>query len=73
MHKYNQRNLQIYKQKTVSARKGHELLKRKADALKSKFRQVMIELLNNKNKMGEETSESLLMLAKAQWGAGDFR
>ena len=47
-------------------------MKRKSDALKSKFRQVMIELLSNKNKMGEETSESLLMLAKAQWGAGEF-
>jgi V-type H+-transporting ATPase subunit D len=47
-------------------------LKRKADALKGKFRQVMIELLDSKNKMGEDTSESLLLMAKAQYGAGEF-
>ena len=30
-------NLQIYKQKIVSAKKGHELLKKKCDALKVNF------------------------------------
>lgn len=32
------RNMQLYKQKIAAARKGHELLKRKADALKKKFK-----------------------------------
>ena len=39
------RNLQLFKQKIAAARKGHELLKRKADALKKKFKDVMKELL----------------------------
>lgn len=38
-------NLQLYKQKIQAAKKGHELLKRKADALKAKFRKIMISLL----------------------------
>lgn len=32
------RNMQLYKQKIAAAKKGHELLKRKADALKKKFK-----------------------------------
>jgi len=39
------RNLQLYKQKIKAAKKGHELLKRKADALKKKFKEVMKNLL----------------------------
>ncbi len=39
------RNMQLYKQKIAAAKKGHELLKRKADALKKKFKEVMKELL----------------------------
>lgn len=35
---YFLRNMQVFKQKIAAARKGHELLKRKADALKKKFK-----------------------------------
>ena len=66
-------NLQLYKQKIIAAKKGHELLKRKADALKAKFRFVMLDLLANKKKMGEEFQESLLLYAQAQYAAGDFQ
>ncbi len=37
-YSYLFRNMQLYKQKIAAARKGHELLKRKADALKKKFK-----------------------------------
>lgn len=47
------RNMQLYKQKIAAAKKGHELLKRKADALKKKFKEVMKDLLDSKKKMGE--------------------
>ncbi len=30
--------MQLFKQKIAAARKGHQLLKRKADALKKKFK-----------------------------------
>lgn len=47
-------NLALYKAKIVSAKKGHELLKKKCDALKTKFRAVMVLLLENKKSMGED-------------------
>jgi len=37
--------MQLYKQKIAAARKGNELLKRKADALKKKFKEIMKALL----------------------------
>ena len=58
-------NLALYKQKIISAKKGHELLKKKCDALKTKFRVVMIALLDTKKSMGEDAQEALLMIAKA--------
>jgi len=65
-------NLQIFKQKIVSAKKGHELLKKKCDALKSKFRIVMTDLLKYKNDMGKLAEEATLLLVKAQVDAGEF-
>lgn len=65
-------NLQVFKGKTAAAKKGHELLKKKCDALKAKFRVIMIGLLENKEKMGRETEDALLLYAKAVWAAGDI-
>ena len=44
--------MQLYKQKIAAARKGHVLLKRKADALNKKFKEVMKALLESKKQMG---------------------
>lgn len=41
--------------------------------LKTKFRVIMIALLDNKKLMGEEAQEALLMIAKAQYAAGEFQ
>lgn len=57
----------------MSAKKGHELLKKKCDALKSKFRTIMVALLDTKKSMGEDAQEALLMIAKAQYAAGEFK
>jgi len=65
-------NLGVYKQKIIGARKGHELLKKKCDALKTRFRTVMINLLDTKKSMGTEAQDALLLFAKAQWAAGEF-
>jgi V-type H+-transporting ATPase subunit D len=65
-------NLGLFKQKIIGARKGHELLKKKCDALKTRFRVVMINLLDTKKSMGTEAQEALLLFAKAQWAAGEF-
>jgi len=56
----NFRNLALYKAKTVSAKKGHELLKKKCDALKTKFRAIMVALLENKMKMDEEMQKAFI-------------
>ena len=60
----------MFKQKIVAARKGHELLKKKADALKKKFKEVMKELLDSKKKMGEECKEAFFLIAEAKYAAG---
>jgi vacuolar-type H+-ATPase subunit D/Vma8 len=35
----------LFKTKIVGAKKGHELLKKKADALKKAFRNIMLKIL----------------------------
>ncbi|KAL4473376.1 hypothetical protein ABPG72_015619 [Tetrahymena utriculariae] len=64
--------LALFKAKTVSAKKGHELLKKKCDALKTKFRAIMIALLENKMKMDEEMQKAFIQLADAYWAADQF-
>lgn len=62
----------FFKAKIASARKGHELLKKKCDALKTKFRAIMVDLLETKKKMGEGVQEALLLFANAQYVAGEL-
>lgn len=64
------RNMQLYKQKIAAAKKGHELLKRKADALKKKFKEVMKALLESKMNMGKECKEAYFLIAEAKYAAG---
>ncbi len=65
-------NLQLFKQKKVGAKKGYDLLKKKSDALKKAFREIMQKILEAKKRMGKDYSESLLALAEANFAAGDF-
>lgn len=39
-------NLTVFKQKGVGAKKGYELLKKKSDALKARFRALLKEIKN---------------------------
>lgn len=64
--------LQQQKAKLKGAKKGHELLKKKADALKKCFREVMLKIIDTKKKMGKEFSEAMFALAEANFAAGDF-
>eukprot|EP01017_Pseudomicrothorax_dubius_P011779 TRINITY_DN14492_c0_g1_i1.p1 TRINITY_DN14492_c0_g1~~TRINITY_DN14492_c0_g1_i1.p1 ORF type:complete len:260 (-),score=79.91 TRINITY_DN14492_c0_g1_i1:155-934(-) len=63
---------QAFQAKLKAAKKGHELLKRKCDALKARFRVIMLELLDTKKNMGQQAQEALLFVAKAAYAAGDF-
>ena len=64
--------LQTYKAKIVGAKKGYDLLKKKADALKKAFRAILQKIVEAKVKMGADYKEALLGLAGATFAAGDF-
>lgn len=56
---------QTFKQKAIGAKKGYELLKKKSDALKKAFNQVMLKIVDTKKRMGSEFSKCLLEMAQA--------
>ena len=66
-------NMTLYKQKTVSALKGKDLLKKKCDALKARFRAISKMLIETKKNLGNESETAFLMMAKSEWAAGEFK
>eukprot|EP00045_Choanoeca_perplexa_P021689 m.7061 g.7061 ORF g.7061 m.7061 type:complete len:251 (+) comp8693_c0_seq1:80-832(+) len=54
------------------AKKGHSLLKKKADALTLRFRAVLKQIVQNKTLMGEVMRQAAFSLATAQFHAGNF-
>jgi len=64
--------LQTMKGKLKGAKKGHDLLKKKADALTIRFRAILKEILANKEAMGKEIREAHFSLASAKYHAGEF-
>ena len=65
--------MQLQKNRLKGAQKGHELLKRKVDALKKQFRTTMLNLIETKKSMGKQFADSLMSLAEANYAAGEFR
>jgi len=65
-------NLQIFGIKLAAAKKGHSLLKRKLDALKSKFKGINKELIDQKKRLGDEAKMAFLALNTAKWSAGEI-
>ncbi len=67
--------LGIYKGKVRGAKKGYELLKRKADALKVRLRRIMGEIRQLKLDIGEEVAQAHVSLAEAGFAykIGDFK
>ncbi len=65
--------LQMQELRLKGAQKGHELLKRKVDALKKQFRATMVALIETKKSMGKQFADSLMALAEANYAAGEFR
>lgn len=65
--------LQTYKQKKAGAKKGYDLLKKKADALKARFRDMAKEIYKTKGSMSESCSTAFFSLTSAQYAAGDFK
>jgi len=57
------------KQKIKSAQKGRDLLKRKTDALKVQFRQILKQLIEKKRKLGDCYNDALIYLARANYSS----
>ncbi|KRY33839.1 Actin-related protein 2, partial [Trichinella spiralis] len=62
----------LMKARLKGAQKGHSLLKKKADALNIRFRQILHRIIQNKVLMGEVMKEASFSLAEAKFTAGDF-
>lgn len=65
--------LAVMKSRLLGATKGHALLKKKADALSLRFRQILKNIVNTKEQMGKVMKESFFALAQARYAAGEFR
>ncbi|XP_046848915.1 V-type proton ATPase subunit D-like [Xenia sp. Carnegie-2017] len=64
--------LTIMKGRLKGAQKGHSLLKKKADALTLRFRNILKDIIETKTVMGEIMREAQFSLAEANFAAGDF-
>ena len=65
--------LQTYKTKRTGATKGHQLLKKKADALKARFQGIAKEIYATKATMADACGAAFFSLTAAQYAAGDFK
>ena len=66
-------NLQVMKVKLVGAKKGHSLLKKKADALTMRLRLLLRNILKAKDDMGAAFREGNFALAEVKYAAGDIK
>jgi len=64
-------NLQVMKVKLTGAKKGHSLLKKKADALTMRLRALLKNILQAKEDMGSAFKEGNFALAEVKYAAGD--
>lgn len=63
--------LGVVKARLVGATKGHQLLKKKSDALTVQFRQILNRIVQAKETMGESLKASSFSLTEAKYTAGD--
>ncbi|XP_065185356.1 V-type proton ATPase subunit D-like [Sycon ciliatum] len=64
--------LQGMKGRLKAAQKGHSLLKKKADALTMRFRQILAKIIETKTLMGEVMKQATFSLTEAVYAAGDI-
>jgi len=65
-------SLQTFKSKKKAAALGYSLLKKKADALKAKQRELLLEIFEAKQELNEAVKEAYFSHTKATYAAGDF-
>ena len=66
-------NLQVMKVKLTGAKKGHSLLKKKADALSMRLRALLKNILDAKENVGLAFREGNFALAEVKYAAGDIK
>lgn len=66
-------NQQVFKVKKKAAESGHKLLKKKADALKVKFRDYAKSIAETKSGMAADSSNAFFSLTQAEYAAGNFK
>jgi len=66
-------NQQIFKAKLKAAQGGHKLLKKKADALKVKFRDYAKSIAETKSSMASDASSAFFSMTQAEYAAGNFK
>lgn len=66
-------NQQVFKLKKKAAESGHRLLKKKADALKVKFRDYAKQIAETKSTMASDSSSAFFSLTQAEYAAGNFK
>jgi len=64
-------SLHLLNQRLKGAEKGHSLLKKKADALNSRFRKLLREIKEKKEAMGQTMKDAAFSLVKAKSSADD--
>mmetsp|Transcript_40324 Transcript_40324/g.114063 ORF Transcript_40324/g.114063 Transcript_40324/m.114063 type:complete len:244 (-) Transcript_40324:123-854(-) len=65
----NRMNLQVFKARLVGASKGYQLLKKKRDALKAKFSEIMKAIVIVKVEAGRTLKDCAFTGAKSHWAA----
>ena len=63
----------MMKTKLVGAKKGHSLLKKKADALTARLRKMLRNILEVKDEMGKSFKLGNFALAEVKYAAGDIK
>lgn len=66
-------NQQVFKGKKKAAVGGHKLLKKKADALKVKFRDYAKAIAETKSSMSADASSAFFSMTQAEYAAGNFK
>ncbi|XP_074600722.1 V-type proton ATPase subunit D-like [Brevipalpus obovatus] len=63
--------LTLMKARLKGAQTGHNLLKKKADALQMRFRNILRKIVETKEQMGEVMKEAQFSLAEAKFAVGN--
>jgi len=67
----NRMMLQAFNARMVGASKGHSLLKKKRDALKARFQQMLKDIVACKKAVGTSINEAAFAFARGAWALGE--